>query len=209
MNYAPHDDISFCQIAGRLVFLDVSSDQYFCLNSELEQAFVDCLENDGNPKADISALMSRNILTTAYAPGHHRHLNVEPPERSALEHTTSGREVRAFEFLEVFAIVCSTRIQLQARKLKEILTALVAYRENGTGRRYAPTSDLFDAASLFRRARLYVPIETSCLLDSLALAKFFIRRGLHADLVFGVTVDPFSAHCWAQAGTLVLNSTVL
>ena len=47
-----------------------------------------------------------------------------------------------------------------------------------------------------------------CLLDSIALVRFLARRGLYAQLVFGVTDDPFSAHCWVQAGDLVLNDTV-
>ncbi|MNN96111.1 hypothetical protein D3C81_2150420 [compost metagenome] len=40
------------------------------------------------------------------------------------------------------------------------------------------------------------------------MAKFLARRGLHADVVFGVIGDPFSAHCWLQAGTLVLNDSI-
>ena len=31
---------------------------------------------------------------------------------------------------------------------------------------------------------------------------------MHANLVFGVTGDPFSAHCWVQVDELVLNDTL-
>jgi hypothetical protein len=78
----------------------------------------------------------------------------------------------------------------------------------------APISDraveqlLLEASGEFRFARAYTPVETRCLLDSLAMVKFLARRKLHASIVFGVTSDPFSAHCWVQAGDLVLNDTV-
>ena len=67
---------------------------------------------------------------------------------------------------------------------------------------------MLKAAETFRRARLYVPIETCCLLDSLSLIDFLSRRRLPARLVFGVTSDPFAAHCWVQAGEWVLNDLV-
>lgn len=67
---------------------------------------------------------------------------------------------------------------------------------------------VLEAAAAFLSARLYVPIDMCCLLDSIAMIKFLAKRELHADLVFGVTGDPFSAHCWAQYGTTVLNDAL-
>jgi hypothetical protein len=31
---------------------------------------------------------------------------------------------------------------------------------------------------------------------------------VYPDWVFGVNADPFEAHCWVQAGNVVLNDTV-
>jgi hypothetical protein len=53
-----------------------------------------------------------------------------------------------------------------------------------------------------------VPIPSVCLSDSIALLDLLARRGLAADLVFGVKLNPFAAHCWVQAGDVVLNETV-
>jgi hypothetical protein len=47
-----------------------------------------------------------------------------------------------------------------------------------------------------------------CLFDSLALIHFLAQYGLYPDWVFGVSADPFEAHCWVQAGQVVLNDTV-
>lgn len=45
----------------------------------------------------------------------------------------------------------------------------------------------------------------ACLFHALALCEFLALNGLHADWVFGVRTPPFSAHCWVQHGTSVLN----
>jgi len=73
-----------------------------------------------------------------------------------------------------------------------------------------PSSELgiIKAAIQFNNARRYVPVETSCLLDSLSLLRFLSRRRLWANIVFGVALNPFSAHCWIQADDVALNETV-
>ncbi|WP_434213483.1 lasso peptide biosynthesis B2 protein [[Pseudomonas] boreopolis] len=45
-------------------------------------------------------------------------------------------------------------------------------------------------------------------MDSLSLLRFLSRRELPANIVFGVTLAPFAAHCWVQAGDIVLNETL-
>jgi hypothetical protein len=115
------------------------------------------------------------------------------------------------EVMDTLTIVCSTRLQLKTRNLKQVLGKLASLRGRRT---YRPStsrhgeSQVLDTAAAFRRARLYVPIDTCCLLDSIAMVKFLAKRGLRADLVFGVTATPFSAHCWAQYGAVVLNDAL-
>ena len=57
----------------------------------------------------------------------------------------------------------------------------------------------------FREYRPFYPRNYLCLFDSLALIRFLSRFDQYPDWVFGVQDDPFSAHCWVQFGTLVLN----
>lgn len=113
--------------------------------------------------------------------------------------------------LEVFATVWFMRWQLRRHKLTTVLAALNGYRDSRALPADATTSinpRLPREANEFKRARLYAPIETTCLLDSLAMVRYLARRSLHANVVFGVALDPFSAHCWVQAGNLVLSDTV-
>ena len=39
----------------------------------------------------------------------------------------------------------------------------------------------------------------------MALARSLWRRGIDADLYFGVRLDPFAAHCWLQHDDLLLT----
>jgi hypothetical protein len=61
---------------------------------------------------------------------------------------------------------------------------------------------------VFERLRLFYPRSYLCLFDSLALIHFLARFDVYPDWVFGVNADPFEAHCWVQAGNVVLNDTV-
>jgi hypothetical protein len=63
--------------------------------------------------------------------------------------------------------------------------------------------------SAFERLRLFYPRPYLCLFDSLALIHFLARFHVYPDWVFGVNADPFEAHCWVQAGEVVLNDTVM
>ncbi len=60
-------------------------------------------------------------------------------------------------------------------------------------------------ARVFLKYRPLFPRDYLCLFDSLALVRFLSGYDLYPDWVFGVQEDPFRAHCWVQAGEVVLN----
>ncbi|HUW52963.1 MAG TPA: lasso peptide biosynthesis B2 protein [Rhodanobacter sp.] len=211
MPYTLRNDLSFCQVDGRLIFLDIRDDRYFRLPEGLERSFI--AHANGNGNADIGDLVERNILVPA--PGRQDRVaavNVESASRSAIEQFCPAK-LHLSSLVEVFMAVCTIRRQLKTRPLKEVIDAATTLKSDGfphRGENYDSTNEqlLIEASSEFRLARAYTPVETRCLLDSLAMIRFLARRELHASIVFGVTSDPFSAHCWVQTGHLVLNDTV-
>lgn len=211
MPYALRNDLSFCRVDDRLIFLDIRDDRYFRLPSSLERPFI--AYANGNEDTDVGDLVERNILVGAPgSQGRVTAVNVECPARSALEQSCPAK-LHLDSLVDVFITVCSIRRQLRTRPLRNILDSVVALRQNkqprpGSISDWAVEQLLLKASSEFRFARAYTPVENRCLLDSLAMVKFLARRKLHASIVFGVTSDPFSAHCWVQAGDLVLNETV-
>ncbi|MEE7561107.1 lasso peptide biosynthesis B2 protein, partial [Xanthomonas sp. Kuri4-2] len=135
-----------------------------------------------------------------------------PARRSAMESGIPAPRPGPLALAEVCALVLHTQWRLQRSPLRRVLARLQAGRHIAFPVGDAPHAPaeqrLCAAAAVYRRARLYVPVEMRCLLDSLALLRFLRRRQCHARLVFGVALDPFSAHCWVQADDLVLNDTV-
>jgi hypothetical protein len=197
-----------------LIFLDLRRDRYFRLPRPLEESFLAYINGDGCLPPDIDRLVNSEILTDApRALDVEKIQSIEDASSSAIEQAPAARAPTLSEVLETTTITLSTKWRLKTITLKNVLDSIHDYRNQ----RSAPITAGFDpsirqhlieASAAFRRARLYVPINTSCLLDSLAIIKFLARKGLSARLVFGVACDPFSAHCWAQVGNLVLNDTV-
>jgi len=212
IRYALRDDLSYCRVGERLVFLDVGNDRYFQLPYPMEKALTAYLNGYRCPMPDIGILVERRILVEQAHRGDSTCSNIKPVARSAMETSLPSRNLRVFELMEIFAIVLMTRIKLKISTLKNILDRLAAdrYIQLAGTKPLAelPEQRLSDAVAVFRRARLYVPIEMRCLLDSIAMARFLLRRRIHSHIVFGIALDPFSAHCWVQVDDLVLNDTV-
>lgn len=208
MTYRLRDDLSFCRVDDGLIFLDIGHDRYFQLPPRLEHAFITYLEGDA--ASDIAPLVERKILTDAAPlPSHEAAAAMPVPVRSAIERLARARRPRILAALEVLALVGTVHRQLKQRPLKAVLAALTAARRRALPQPVAEDeARLIETIDMFRRARPYVPIEPICLLDSIALTRFLARRGLYVHIVFGVAADPFSAHCWVQAGDMVLNDTV-
>jgi hypothetical protein len=56
-HYRLHDDLSFCQVDGHLVFLDVGRDRYFRLSERMERTLLAYLESGESPGLDIRMLV--------------------------------------------------------------------------------------------------------------------------------------------------------
>lgn len=211
-HYVVRDDLSFCRVDEHFIFLDVSNDRYFCLPHPMEQALAIHLDGGRTLAPDISWLIEQHILVDQRCTAISDRKSIKPAARSAMEPPLSIQRLRPFDLLEVIAIVLRTRLELKLFTLKHVLDGLCTDRPFRAGQP-TPASvsiehRLSKAAAIYRRARLYVPVDMRCLLDSVAMAKFLRRRQLYAHVVFGVALDPFSAHCWVQLDDFVLNDTV-
>lgn len=212
MQYRMRDHLSACVIGDHVVFLDIDADRYFRLPEDLERAFVAYAKAQDCESA-ASMLLANNILAPAAAGGDAVTVDVDAPLRSALElaEPAAGHEITVIP--EVMAALWTCRRALRTERFRDVLERTARSREqrclSSPGASDPATErELLLAANLFLRARPYVPIAPCCLPDSLALTRFLARRGLHSHIVFGVTCEPFSAHCWVQAGDIALNETV-
>lgn len=213
MSYRLREGLSYCEVDGGLVFLDLEADRYFRLADRFSRALAAALGGERQSGTDVEALVAKRILVQSpaafpYPPD----APITVPTRSALEQRNSTPRLHVLTVLEATALVFSTQMQLRNRRLARILGSLVAYRDRMTAGRLStvatPTAQLLATTARFRQSRAYVPIEPCCLLDSIAMVRFLARRRIPAAITFGVTLDPFAAHCWVQSGDWVLNDTV-
>lgn len=211
-HYIVRDDLSFCRVGEHFIFLDIINDRYFSLPHPMEQAFASHLAGKQTPGPDISGLIEQHILVDQRSTITGKRRSINPAARSAMEAPPSAEKLRAFELLEVLVIVLRTWLELKFFHLKHVLDDLCDDRPLNAAEVAPPTPllerRLSNAAAIYRHARLYVPLDIRCLLDSVAMARFLRRRQLRTHVVFGVALDPFSAHCWVQVDDFVLNDTV-
>lgn len=216
MHYRLRENLSCCDVNGHMIFLDMAQDRYFRLTGRLEVAMRRFLEHERISYTLLEHLVTAGILVEAPAQEARAAIaNIPRLTRSAIEQppASAGYRLRPAIVFEVMAIIWLTHCQLKTRALATNLAVANVYRDRKAGALGAATSavregDLLQANWQFARARRYVPIEPICLLDSLALLRFLSRRGLSANIVFGVTSEPFAAHCWVQAGDMALNETL-
>lgn len=206
--------LSFCLVDGHPVFLDIRSDRYFMLPPALERTFIAHKLGQESCSVALFDVLGNEEL---HAADSSRWCNPEqaarPATRSAIEEQMKEEKLSVLVYLEVATIVCKIKFRLRAVGLEEVLRDLTSLRR----KRVVLTEEdicesaeanIIAAATRFLRARSLVPIGSTCLLDSLALATYLADRALPAKLVFGVTLSPFSAHCWVQFRGIALNETV-
>lgn len=195
--------IHFCEIRGERIFLDLNRDRYFRLPPTADTAFAALLDQGTEASPELEALAVAGLLVPPPG-GRPPAATVHPvPERSLIEEETGARASWTAA-PEVLMLVLKARRAVSRRQLPRLIGPDVpAAPPPGAGQERL---DL--CVEAFLQGRRLVPIALNCLYDSLALRQFLRRRSIHADLVIGVKLHPFGAHCWLQDGNRVLNDTV-
>lgn len=198
--------VSFALVAGVATFLDLRRDRYFRLDPDLAAAFD--LLREGGDDALHPATLDRLEATGLFVRGRGG-ARIEParataPERSALDREAPGGAFPLTTAAEALWLLRGGRRRLARDGLHEVIE-----RRRASARPVPQCAErCADAARRFVRARRLVPTAPNCLADSLALDRYLTRRSMACELIFGVKLDPFAAHCWMQSGGVVLNDSV-
>lgn len=213
MGWKLNPNISFCRVDGRPVFLDIGRDCYFMLPAHLERAFCSLIDDAPANMTHLHILSAGQVLEETTEA-----VDLPKPQapprlsRSAVEQPASQRRPGAGVAAEVLCTTLAMWWKLTNLNFAAVMEDAAKFRERRTNLNRCPQSrneaDPVVLSAQFRWARRYVPIDTVCLLDSLAMLRFLSKRGVRANMVFAVASDPFSAHCWIQAGDIVLSDTL-
>ena len=121
-----------------------------------------------------------------------------------------ARSVILFRYLRSFVMACvSADRALRKQPLASVVARTAARRlqyDRGTQSFDIEATSKLVAA--FNGLRWWYPRTYVCMFDSLALLEFLAHYRLYPRWVFGVTPEPFQAHCWLQEEGLVLNDSV-
>lgn len=197
---------SFCEVDGQTIILDVRADRYWQLGPKFSAELGRVAQlGDVDRAGELSDLRRAGVLPD--------------PEDEFLLHPCPPLEIAATSVLGK----CTTyRLWDGLRALHALTTTMTALRSgllhfeiDRVRRLKASTAGAHFSAALLPRlcASFNATVrllgwEGRCLLHGLAIARFLATRGYDVSLAIGVTVRPFSAHCWVQAGDLVLTDLV-
>lgn len=192
MATSEYSGCAWCLIDGRAVFLDIAADRYFCLDDDANAAFVARIHGEGRRH-------------WSQPPGSQR------PDDFIQAETSVPQRNSTFSLPEVARALWLQRRVERRLAIQGLATVLENVRDTLARCRERRGSSIPDGAGViaaFERARLLRSAANRCLPRSIALALGLAARGVCSQLIIGVRLAPFGAHCWVQAGSTVLNETV-
>ena len=223
--YVPHH-VHFAVDGDTAIFMNLRADQYSMLVGSKAQTFRSLLSSScaceqespclkvpsggadiDSIRAVVTDLLEYGLLTAERTcPPFPRSLHVPQPEQDLLDPCSMHSERVAI--LDVWRFVSSCRTAMWRLKFKSIEDTVRAVQKRGHARKTAGPIDLCEArrlVSIYSRLRRLVPKRPLCLYDSLSLVEFLAKYNCFPCWVFGVKVDPWTAHCWVQQGPIVFN----
>jgi len=184
----------------RAILLDIRADRYRSLGARAAHVF-QCIARD-ETVTDVAALedlLAADILCAGNAS--YRPLDIPVSER--IISSSPALSARATRWLRGFRALLSVMCIQSARGFDASLRSITARKASRTLRRDIDAA--VAVAQAYRTVRTRIPIRPVCLRDSMALMILLVDAGLDATLVLGVRIDPFAAHSWVQAGSILLS----
>jgi len=211
MPFRLRENLSFCFAGDTAVFLDIEADRYFCVPDETAAALRSLAEGQALAHGEVAALqtlLSRGLLI------HHEDdtissvwpATLSQPDSEIQDSTGKGIPILATAYAGL-----ATRRMVSRLKREPLRAILLQLRARKPFPNEVPLARaevfLQRTASAFAHSQLFVASEDRCLARSLAIVSVCYERGVVPSLAVGVRTSPFTAHCWAQIGTRVLNDS--
>ncbi len=207
MGYIFRPGLHACDVAGSLVFLDLPADRYFLLAPSLNTACLRlCSGHDTDPtnQLAIHRLVDRDIVRSIDGA-------IRPTLCAPLAcHTPTGRnrgiEATSSSVITALAQYAFAAVDLKCRSLDRVLNGIARSwlcKKRVLGVRSA--RDPAEVACAFMAADRLITLRGHCLVRSIAITRTMVARGVAPDLVLGVKLRPFEAHCWVQHDNMLIS----
>lgn len=196
----PH--LTACRAGDAIMLLDLRQDRYFRVPPTVATAVEQWLrEGEGPLPPKFAELLVRNAILRPGEVVSAHHVPVSVP--STLADSVDMPALGGREFSSIAGRLLGTWTALRTRRLRTLLVDRQKWRAVQSTGEELPGGLI----ASYHRARRLVPMRKNCLLDSLALDRWLDVRGSKRTLVFGVTTEPFLAHCWLQTEQRLLNDS--
>lgn len=205
MTYALRPDLAFCFVQQRAIFLDMAADRYFCLDGPADDSFWRLVGGELLKPADhdvLTRLVTRDILNVAGMGNIPRPCRHPAP---GISHLDAHRASPAMPRLpSIIWHLTTTNLRLRKKPPADVVLH-VARLKTMARRTNLVADDLYALARTYDwTRRFFMPLDR-CLVRALALATQAAKAGYRIDLVFGVRLRPFAAHCWVEHEGVVLD----
>ncbi len=215
-----------CRVRRHWIILDAHRDKYYCIPArefallgpsihgwpsvapEIPPVADRCANNTELLQAQ---LVAEGVLSKSLTSGRELSPSALATPTSILktDDLPSAHGSRSLIALTFWLACARADRRLRRRAFESIIEDVGARRIERSGRR--PSDDpqtLRYLVAMFNGLRLWYPRAYLCLFDSFAHLEFLAWHDIYPRWTFGVTADPFQAHCWLQDGPIVLNDVL-
>jgi hypothetical protein len=207
--YVAGDDISFCIANNLIVLLDISRDRYWALPRGPGAKIARLIA--GADGAQSACEVSRILLR--YTKDQHDlypepvRVESQPPIESLDLTDIAAARPSILGVFGVFWCVLLAWASLKALGMRAAVPKDMSSAHcspiNAAAQQHLTLHVL-----AYEKYRKWVPISRRCLVDSLSLKRYLRSHEIFTQLIIGVQVNPFSAHCWLQAGDMAVNQSL-
>ena len=201
--YAPRLGLSFCVVDDIVVFLDVQNDRYFALSPSLSKTLLtlrDAVASGASLDADaVRPLVEYGVLVEHGAAESWSSSAMHLPQR---EWQSNGERARPALLTRAWVAIAATLIRLRTQRFAQVIEGPRALTNPVRG--HSPSRAI---ASFLLALRLF-PRRLDCLPASLALRSYLTQLSVPCELVLGVSLKPFAAHCWIEMDGMVIGDTL-
>jgi hypothetical protein len=205
MGYRLRDGIYWCIAQDVPIFLDLADNRYFSVTGPAADLFRQFAggDVDGATDGSIAPLVEAGILVASD--------DVAIPLPTIRPRSPAGGLVEPCErprwasCIRALVGLRGVRRELARQPLIAILGGLDRQRQVLRRVAASPDAVIQDMVAAFRWTGRIVATHDQCLPRTLAQARYLIRSGVRPQIVFGVTVRPFAAHCWPEHDGRILD----
>jgi hypothetical protein len=157
-----------------------------------------------------SALVSKGLLCDSSTAGKAvRPISISRPASSLRhEHLLSPLRRPYRHIPGVMGACIKSAYLLRWQTIHRVIDRAAARKQPEPPNQYPLVQHYADPLSAFITFRPIYPRQYRCLFDCLSLLEFLFHHRLTPTWVFGVTMNPFQAHCWLQSGDLLINDSI-